>query len=162
MSFLFADDTNFLYSNKCLKELEKNANSEFNNAKKFLDANKLSLNLNKTKYMLFHPKNYKNPAQDFELKSGDHKFQQTNELKFLGIPIPNDLKFKSHYEKVIKKIKSGIAALYMVKNLLPSKTKLQIFNGLVKSHYEYCSMTWIPSLNIKQIGTIEPDPLNLR
>ena len=51
-------------------------------------------------------------------------------------------------------MKSGIAALNLVKNMLPTKTKLQIFNGLVKSHYEYCCLAWFPSLNNKQINTI--------
>ena len=153
-TFLFADDTNFLASNKCLKDLEKTANFEFSKAKNYLDANKLSLNLNKTKYMLFHPKNSNKINQDFELKTGEHEFQQVNELKFLGINIPSDLKFQSHFEKIINKMKSGIAALNMVKKLLPFKTKLQIFNALIKPHYEYCAISWIPSLNPNQIEKI--------
>ena len=76
---------------------------------------------------------------NFELKSGNHIFNEVKEIKFLGITIPTDLKFKTHYEKVIKKMKSGIAAINHVKKLLPTQTKLQIFNALVKSHYEYCA-----------------------
>ena len=51
-------------------------------------------------------------------------------------------------------MKSGIAAINHVKKLLPTKTKLQIFNALVKSHYEYCAMAWIPSLTKNQIQKI--------
>ena len=119
-----------------------------------MNANQLSLNLEKTQFMLFNPKNAKKSDKKFDLRSGDHHFEETNIIKFLGIPIPSDLKFKTHYENVIKKMKSGIAALNMVKRLLPTKTKLQIFNSLIKPHYEYCYLVWFPSLNQKQITKI--------
>ena len=119
-----------------------------------MNANQLSLNLEKTQFMLFSPKNTKKSNKKFDLRSGDHHFEETNIIKFLGIPIPSDLKFKSHYENVIKKMKSGIAALNMVKRLLPTRTKLQIFNALIKPHYEYASIVWTPSLTKTQINKI--------
>ena len=152
-SFLFADDTNFLLSDKNLTNLEIRANHEFNRAQKYLEANQLSLNLEKTQYMIFKSKKTTS-NKNFELKSGNHIFNEVNEIKFLGITIPTDLKFKTHYEKVINKMKSGIAAINHVKKLLPTQTKLQIFNALVKSHYEYCAMAWIPSLTKNQIQKI--------
>ena len=50
-------------------------------------------------------------------------------------------------------MKKGIAALNLVKKILPEKTKLQIYNSLIKPHYEYCSIAWIPGLNRNQIKT---------
>ena len=152
--FLFADDTNLLLSDKNLDILEINSNLEFKNVQNYINANQLSLNLEKTKFMLFHPKNAKKSDRKFDLKADDHHFEETNTLKFLGIPIQNDLKFKSHYEYVVNKMKSGIAALNLVKKQLPSRTKLQIYNALVKPHYEYCCLVWFPSLTQKQITKI--------
>ena len=51
-------------------------------------------------------------------------------------------------------MKSGIAALNLVKRQLPIKTKLQIYNALIKPHYEYCCLIWIPSLTQKQLSKI--------
>lgn len=71
-------------------------------------------------------------------------FEPNFSMHFSQIPtkIPSDLKFKSHFEHVIAKMKSGLAALNMVKKTLPARTKLQIFNGLIKPHYEYASIAW--------------------
>ena len=153
-SFLFADDTNFLKSEKTMTVLEYSSNTEFSKAQKFMEANELSLNLEKTQFMLFKPKKYDDQNHKFELKSGNHQFKEVNEIKFLGIAIPTDLKFKTHFEKVIKKMKSGIAALNLVKKTLPTCTKLQIFNSLIKPHYEYCTMAWMPSLSKSQVQKI--------
>ena len=153
-AFLFADDTTLLDSHKDLKSLETHANKEMNKVQNFMQANKLSLNLKKTEYMLLrNSKNTKNTNQ-FKLKLNDYEIQEVEEIKFLGIKIPTDLKFKTHYEHVISKMKSGLAALNMVKKTLPTRTKLQIFNALIKPHYEYASIVWTPSLTKTQINKI--------
>ena len=52
-SKLYADDTDISASNKSIKEAEKQVNNDLNNIHNWLIANKLSLNLLKTKYMIF-------------------------------------------------------------------------------------------------------------
>lgn len=50
---VFADDTSILCSGVDLQQLLEVANTEFSKLKCWFDANKLSLNLSKTKVMLF-------------------------------------------------------------------------------------------------------------
>ena len=149
--YLFADDTTLLDSHKDQKKLQEHANIEINKIQNFMQANKLSLNLTKTNYMIF--KNSKKD-KEFELKIKDYTIQEVNEIKFLGINIPTDLKFTSHYNHVISKMKSGLAALNMIKKTLPTRTKLQIFNALIKPHYEYASIVWTPNLTKAQMNKI--------
>ena len=52
---LFADDSNLFYSNKNLKDLEQTINEELKNVSDWLDANKLSLNITKSNFVMFHP-----------------------------------------------------------------------------------------------------------
>ena len=51
---IFADDTNLFFSHKSIKELFHIANLELNKVFKWFNANKLSLNKDKTKYKFFH------------------------------------------------------------------------------------------------------------
>ena len=51
---LFADDTNLLSSGKIIKTLETNINNELSHISLSLKVNKLSLNIKKTHYMIFH------------------------------------------------------------------------------------------------------------
>ena len=161
-SIFFADDTSLLLANKDLKKLESIANKELKNILTYTQANKLSLNLDKTVYTIFKP-NLSKRKQNLKLElflginpttKMPYQIREVKEIKFLGITIDNQLKFETHYQKVINKMKSGIAALNFVKFLLPTKTKIQIFNGLIKPHYEYSSIIWSRNLNKKQIQQI--------
>ena len=49
----FADDTNFLYSSKSLKDINKKTNFDLKNITHWLRANKISLNTGKTEMVLF-------------------------------------------------------------------------------------------------------------
>ena len=55
-SILFADDTNMFMSGKNIQELEQKFNSEMVKVFQWIETNKLSLNIKKTQYMLFHGK----------------------------------------------------------------------------------------------------------
>ena len=53
--FLFADDTNALYADKNLKSLESTVNQELCKLFDWLTANKLTLNIKKTNFVIFRP-----------------------------------------------------------------------------------------------------------
>ena len=51
---MFADDTNLFHSHANIKTLFKIVNNELNKLNGWFKANKLSLNVDKTKYTVFH------------------------------------------------------------------------------------------------------------
>ena len=51
--FLFADDTSIYFESGNLEQHQKVVNYELKHAKKWLDANKLALNVDKTMYVIF-------------------------------------------------------------------------------------------------------------
>ena len=53
-SIMFADDINLFFNNKDIKHLSTVVNNELVNIKDWFTANKLSLNVEKTKYSFFH------------------------------------------------------------------------------------------------------------
>ena len=64
--YLFADDSNLFYKHKNLLTLQSNINMELNNIYIWLCANKLSLNIDKSNFVIFHPAQ-KNLIQDVKL-----------------------------------------------------------------------------------------------
>ena len=52
---MFADDTNFILSHKNIDTILVSINVELNNVSTWLKSNKLSLNVDKTKWLLSHP-----------------------------------------------------------------------------------------------------------
>ena len=55
-SILFADDTTLFYTSKSLQELATVVNNELRKVIEWLNANRLSLNIDKTYFMIFRPK----------------------------------------------------------------------------------------------------------
>ena len=55
-SILFADDTTLFYSSKNLQELSDVVNNELSKMIEWLNANRLSLNIDNTTFMIFRPK----------------------------------------------------------------------------------------------------------
>ena len=55
MEVMFADDANLLISHKNIDTLFAIMNVELENVSTWFKSNKLSLNVNKTKWSLFHP-----------------------------------------------------------------------------------------------------------
>ena len=55
--YIFADDTNIYYESNSLNELEKTVNKELDKLYLWLNVNRLSLQIDKTNYIMFHPFN---------------------------------------------------------------------------------------------------------
>ena len=58
-SILFADDTNSFCSDKNIKDHFYTINSELEKISQWFNANKLSINIKKTKFTLFHKNSFK-------------------------------------------------------------------------------------------------------
>ena len=56
---MFADDTNIFYSHQNISSLFMTVNNELDKIGKWFKANKLSLNVKKTKYTFFHKNSIK-------------------------------------------------------------------------------------------------------
>ena len=56
---LYADDTNAFHSDKCLQTLANTMQGEMNKVTEWLNANKLSINTSKTKFIIFESKTKK-------------------------------------------------------------------------------------------------------
>jgi len=85
-SVLFADDSNFFFSHERIDTLYKTVNKELAKVFQWVQANRLSLNVEKTKYCLFHSLYLKSrmPPQLPSLKINLSEIQRTNNLTFLG------------------------------------------------------------------------------
>ena len=59
--FLFTDDTNIYFKSHDLTRLQKIMNRELKKVKKWQDANRLVLNIDKTNFVVFHPPRIKIP-----------------------------------------------------------------------------------------------------
>ena len=82
--YLFADDTNIYYESKNLDLLQRTVNKELKKVKMWLDVNKLSLNIDKTNFIIF--KSPQHPlAEPVSIKIGNLPIRKTCYVKFVGV-----------------------------------------------------------------------------
>ena len=84
--YLFADDTNIYYENESIIKLEKIINHELKKLYTWLIVNRLSLNIDKTNVLVFHPYN-KPVMQRITIKIHKHAITEKSQIKYLGIMI---------------------------------------------------------------------------
>ena len=117
---LFANDTNLTASRDSMTDVENAVNSDLENLRNWLIANKLSLSVAKTEVMLigsrqmmknFHPKFF------FENK----QIKQVDKCKTLGIIVDQHLFWKNNTKNVCRKITAVICALRRIVVLLLTK-----------------------------------------
>ena len=68
--------------------------------------------------------------------------EQVSSTKSLGVSIDENLSWKTHIETVCKKISSALGLIKRIRDFVPFYTLLNIFNGLVKPQFDYCSLVW--------------------
>ena len=111
---IYADDTtlsstlNVFSDNTHDRNLESLINEELVKINDWLKINKLSLNVVKSKLMIFQKK--KKNTEIFNLKIDNINIDQVKEFNFLGLIIDTNLNWKKHAEKyqmrVLRKLES--------------------------------------------------------
>ena len=94
MPIFFADDSNLFVNGTDLKVMESQLNDDLCSVSTWLKVNKLSLNIDKTQFMIFSRKKYKN--YNVDLKIEGQSIDQVHHTKFLGIIINDNLNWKNH------------------------------------------------------------------
>ena len=100
---LFADDTNLLLSHRDVTVLFNIVNQELKKIATCQLANKLSLNVNKTNFMIFKAKD-KKLEQNMSIIINMQQIEQVKYTKFLGLYIDEELSWKYHINHVTMKI----------------------------------------------------------
>ena len=106
MPILFADDSNWFINGTDVRKIELELNEELRNIASWLKINKLSLNVNKTQYMVFTTKI--NKIEDIVLRVEGQTIERVTQTKFLGVIIDEKLTWRNHVNYISTKIAKGI------------------------------------------------------
>ena len=140
-TFLFADDSSLYYSDKGPNQLIRVMNCELSTISKWLKVNKLSLNVAKTNYILFRPRQKPVTVSD-TITLDNIAVQQVEVTKFLGVLLDQHLSWKYHITHVAKKVSKAIGIISKARFFLPSKSLLSLYYTLVYPYLNYCKIAW--------------------
>ena len=152
-AIMYADDTN-LVSSLCSfstnvyprdsnqDTISNNINKELKAIQEWLEINKLSLNIKKTKFMLFHHPHRNIESITPHLNIHDTEIEQVSEFNFLGLTIDEHLNWRPHLDKISGKISRTVGVLNRLKRQLPSYILRMLYNSLILPYWQYCVLCW--------------------
>ena len=119
---MYADDTTIYFNleNFTQQNLNKEINCEIEKINTWLKVNRLSLNLQKTKLMIFHRK--QKHMQNINIVINRKHIERVESFNFLGITLTETLCWDNHVNFVKMKISKVIGILYRLINIFSGET----------------------------------------
>ena len=108
----------------------------------WIEANKLRMNVNKTQLMTLGSGTSRCKAQQIDVQLKACSIPQSDSIKYLGVTVDHELKWKSHLASTRKKSFVAIACIRKVSLFLPVCTRKMLYQTLALPHLDYCSVVW--------------------
>ena len=135
----FADDTTLFYADKSLDVIKCCVENDLEIIMDWFRANSLTLNVQKTKYLLFSPKKGK---KNLHLTIGMCCIKPDTETKILGVILNDKLSWNSQVKNVLVKMKWNLGLLSRGRNLLSKQGLKNVYYAHIFSHMSYCISIW--------------------
>ena len=139
---MYADDTTLLISSSDPGTLQKELDLQLNNIINWFRLNKLTLNIKKTKLMLFGTKQNLTKFDDIKLNYDSEEIERVDKFKYLGVILDPTLSWDDHVQFLSNNVSKRIGVVCRVKYFLPPCTLNKLAKALVFPHFDQCSSVW--------------------
>ena len=112
----------------------------------WLNANKISLNVQKIELVLFKHQRRKIDSE-VKIKLGRKLLYPTDSVKYLGVRIDENLNWKHHVSDTAIKLNRVNALLSRIRNFVNVKTLKTIYYTIFDSHINYANVIWDQNSN---------------
>ena len=137
---LFADDTNVFLGGKDMNTLIDTTQLEFKKLYDWLLANKLTLNIAKTRFMIFHRARQK--YYMINIKINKVQIEQTKHTQFFGVIFDDNLDCSNHILYISREIAKGIGIICRAKKYFCTSDLINLYNAFVFPYLIYCVEVW--------------------
>ena len=148
---MFADDTNLFYTHQNIKTLFNEMNTELKNISEWLRANKLSINVDKTNFILFHKARDRDnlPLKLPVLTINGVPIKQVNSTKFLGVQIDENINWAQHITLTENKISKQLGILHKAKHFLNRESMTSLYYSFVHTYLNCGNIAWASTSKTK-------------
>ncbi len=117
-------------------------------------ANKLTLNLDKTSFVLFQQKG-ENINEDISLTIDNISILHERTVKFLGLYLDDQLKFDTHVKHVCGKLAKNLYMLRNVMYLVPKWALRTLYHSYIHSNFMYGLNIWEPLVTKSNLNRVK-------
>ena len=139
----YADDTQFIVTGTSMEIVKQKLEQIIQKAEVWYRHNSLMSNPSKTEVMIFTPtRNQTLPTIDCFESGKKVELKVSKHIKILGVHIDCNMKWDYHVTQLRKKTIGIVRHLHRTNKILPTKTKLKLYDSLVASHFNYADVIW--------------------
>ena len=140
---LFADDTClFRFSNSQHVDIsETQFQGEFSKVINWCQANKLTINDDKTNFSIFKSSRKVTQIEN-NLQIGSAPLNRVDYVTYLGVILDSGLSWKQHINKIKNTITPIIGIISKIRHYVPKSILVTIYNSLILPHLSYCIEVW--------------------
>ena len=136
-SLLYADDTVMYQSCVTLSEAERLLQGDLIQLGDWCNKNKLTINVKKTKVMIFGSQKKIKSVRHPCLKMNDKVLEVVQTYKYLGMTLDSSLTFTNHIKKTIKSIAHKVYILSKVRKYITKAATLTLLKTMVLPFFDY-------------------------
>ena len=151
--YMFADDTAIMVKARNTEHLQSIINEVMPLVTKWFQTNRLSLNVQKTHYQIYSMSR----ATDIDIYIDLYKIERKACVKYLGVHIDENLKWKTHIASVASILSRNIGIMGRARHFLSARELILLYNSLVLPYLNYCVAIWganYPS-NVKRLKLLQ-------
>ena len=136
-------------------------NNELIKVDEWLKTNNLSLNYDKTEFLVVNKS--KSKGGSLNLRIGKNDIAQVKHVKYLGVIIDDDLTWKPHIHNQCSKIAHSNWAFTNLRKYVNLSTLKCAYYGLIYPHLQYCYSLWgqASKTSLKPVQTLQNKALKI-
>ena len=108
----------------------------------WLNANKLSFNVEKTNHVVFRTPNSKPPSNNLTLRIRNKRMNRVTTSKFLGVILHENLSWKPHMDALLKRLRISLGVVRKISSYLNRSALTMLYHSMFNCHISYCATTW--------------------
>jgi hypothetical protein len=140
----YADDTQLIETGKSHEEVKQKLEKTIKLAQTWYTQNSLMSNPAKTEVIIFKTTQGKKENITIKVEENGEEIELKPEetIKVLGVHLDECLDFSKHIKQIQRKATAATKNLYRVKDILPTKYKMLLYDALIASQFNYADVIW--------------------
>ena len=150
-TYMYADDTLIVCSSNNIDTVAVKAQEALDNMYRWCVANKLSMNLSKTKYLTIkHTQSNIEPT----VCVNNTNISTVKTYDYLGMILDNRLSMNEHVDNMWKKANTKVGILSKIRRFITERTALNIYKCMIRPHLDYIDFV-VESCTVDRISKLD-------
>ena len=139
---MYADDTTLFISGTDISDLINDVNEELVEYMKWMKTNKLTVNADKSHFMIFRKNRSRFSGNIPHLCLNGESIPRVSTVRYLGVLLNETLSWLEHVNHIKGKIAKGIGIISKARKYVNAKTLLSLYYSFIYPYLIYCVEVW--------------------